>query len=350
MALFDNAPIWKDRIVDLGTTDSKEFAIEVVGVGRIYEGKAWKKPGADNIEVRVNDICADYLYNVIPQMAQSEFEDLSFPVTFKTVVPVIIVDNYGNETTSYVIRDEVNFLNDWSYDYSYDPSVDGMAFPINHKVDLNQWVVWTGFDVNQVVATIELVDGTTTQVTLDFSIPGDFNNDFNSDFLRMIMATATGTTMFKPSTWGDVKSITINGIKYEVVNCNRYVLYYANAHGGWDSLVVEGNHTEIDNLTRYTREVDYDNRTIQNRGRINFVNEITKSITLHTSWLKDDESARMHHLLNATNVYLYDIVTDEFIPVILGNTTTEYKTYRNNGNKLVNYTIDAVFANERIRR
>ena len=58
----------------------------------------------------------------------------------------------------------------------------------------------------------------------------------------------------------------------------------------------------------------------------------------------------MHHLLNATEVYLYDIVKEQMIPVLLKNTTTEYKTFKGNGGKLINYTIEVAFANERIRR
>jgi hypothetical protein len=73
-------------------------------------------------------------------------------------------------------------------------------------------------------------------------------------------------------------------------------------------------------------------------------------MTMHTSWLPDDESSRMHHLLNSTNVFLGDLVTGQMIPVILTNTTTEYKTYKGNGGRLVNYTINVTIAQERIRR
>ena len=58
----------------------------------------------------------------------------------------------------------------------------------------------------------------------------------------------------------------------------------------------------------------------------------------------------MHHLLNSTEVYLYDILKDQMIPVVLTNSTSEYKTYRNNGYKLFNYTIEVSYANDRIRR
>ena len=73
-------------------------------------------------------------------------------------------------------------------------------------------------------------------------------------------------------------------------------------------------------------------------------------MTLHTSWMSDEAAARMHNLLNSTDVYLCDMVNDMMIPVILTNTTTEYKTYKGNGGKLVNYAIEVEFANQRVRR
>lgn len=334
-------PIWKDRIVTLGQDDVMEFEVWC-GATIIYHGKSHKKPGETDNTIRINDICADYLYNVIPTLSQSEFTDLSFPLSFRTDMI---------EEMAILTVDEVEFTNDWSYDYTYDPAVDGMAFPINNRIARNQWAIWTGYDIQQVDAVITFKDGTTTQVTIPFGTPADFNVDFNSDFYRMITAYASGTAVFRPSAWNDAKSITINGVTYEIVDtCSRYALYYVNAHGGWDTLLIEGNHAESDSLVRHTREIDYDNRNVQNRGRGNYVNEIVKRMTLHTSWLSDEQSSRMHHLLNSTEVYLYDILKDEMIPVILTNTTTEYKTFKGNGGKMVNYAIEVEFANERIRR
>ena len=135
-----------------------------------------------------------------------------------------------------------------------------------------------------------------------------------------------------------------------MTDCKEWVLYYVNAYGGWDSLLIEGNTMERDSLKRYTREMEYDNRETRNRGTQNYANEISKVYTLNTSWMSDAESLRMHHLLNSPEVYLFNINTGEIFPVVLNNTTTEFKTYKNNGCRLVNYTIEATIAQDRIRR
>lgn len=132
--------------------------------------------------------------------------------------------------------------------------------------------------------------------------------------------------------------------------CARYALYYVNAYGGWDTLVMDGIDEERDDLTRHEASRVYDNTDMQNRGTVNYVNEIQKSWTLRTGYLTDEQAGRMHHLLNSVQVYLYDMESGTFVPVVLDGTTTEYKTYRNQGRKLVSYEIQVRLAQDRIRR
>lgn len=141
------------------------------------------------------------------------------------------------------------------------------------------------------------------------------------------------------------------GATYRFVDtCARYALYYVNAYGGWDMLMMDGLDEERDELTRHEATRVYDNGNAANRGTVNYVNEIQKSWTLRTGYLTDEQAGRMHHLLNSTQVYLYDISSAAFTPVVLSGTTTEYRTYRNQGRKLVSYEVEARLAQERMRR
>ena len=336
-------PIWKDFYVNLGTADSSIMFRILADNEEIYLGRAYRRPGESGISVRINDICADYMINIFPNLEQAS-ADRHRKVVFSVQ---IVLSDVGLWDTIQ----EVEFINDWSYDYAYDPATMGMAFPVNGILDRRQWVVFTEYEAASIIAHLEFADGSGTMVEFPVQISPDFNADFNTDFAKSIRGAQTATAVFDLSEWQDLVSVTIGNNKFKVVNtCSRYVLYYLNAHGGWDSLLIEGNHSEVDNLTRHTREVEYDNRSVQNRGVHNYVNEITKSLTLHTSWLSDEEAGRMHHLLNSTNVYLGDLETGEMIPVILQDTATEYKTYKGNGGKLVNYAIRVAYANDRVRR
>ena len=333
-------PIWKDFYVNLGTADSVQFRI-LVGDDVIYTGKAFKRPGKSDNEIRINDICADYLVNVFPNLVGTTFTVGEY-VTF--VIQTLSGSSWSTKTS-------MQFDNNGSYDYSYNPARQSMSVPVNGHIDIRQWVVFTAYNASTITATIKLSDGSSFDVLIPVAISNDFNADYNNDFSKSVRSSQTGTAVFDLSEWGDVESLTIGNNVFKVVNgCSRYALYYVNAYGGWDSLLIEGNDAEADNLTRHTRETEYDNRDIQNRGVRNYVNEIVKTMTLHTSWLSDDESSRMHHLLNSTNVFLCDISTGDIMPVILTDTRTDYKTYKGNGGRLVNYTINVTIAQERIRR
>ena len=58
----------------------------------------------------------------------------------------------------------------------------------------------------------------------------------------------------------------------------------------------------------------------------------------------------MHHLLSSTDVYLCDLERNEMIPVVITNGDAQHLNYRNNGCKMVDYTIECKVAENRIRR
>lgn len=337
-------PIWKDHVTDLGELDSSEFRIAVgSSSGKvIYQGRAFLRPGETNIKIRTNDICADYLRNTVPNLSQAEFTALTFPVKF-------FIQRLNGDAWTDV--ENVEFMNDWSYDYSYSVASMGMAFPINGRIDRRQWLTYTAYNATTITAVLTFANGTTSTVYVPIALSNDFNNDFNDDFSRSTRAAGSGTAVFDLSPWSNVAKVTIGSKTWNVVtDCAEWVLYYVNAYGGWDSLLIEGNVTERDSLTRHVMNVEYDNRDIKNRGKRNSVNEVQKGYTLNTGWLSDEESSRMHHLLNSTEVYLGNIGSGQMIPVIVENTANDYKTYKNNGNRLVSYSIDVTVAQDRVRR
>ena len=181
-------PIWKDVFVTLGTGDSTQYRITIPDTGDvIYSGKAFKRPGETNIYARINDVCADYIENVLPTLSQAEFTRITLPVTFK--VQLKQGTQWGDITTA-------QFINDWSYDYGYDAATMGMSFPINGHIDARMPIVWTGLNVSEVTATITFKDGTIAQVIIAVAISNDFNADFNADFSRSVRSAGSGTAVF----------------------------------------------------------------------------------------------------------------------------------------------------------
>lgn len=346
-------PIWKDKIIDL-LSGSVQFRIFDPNTNiSLYDGVANARPEESTAKVRVNDICADYLDNILPTLVNGDVTSLA--------MKAFDVQTRQGEYWSTI--EQVTFVNDWSYDYDHNSSLSGISYPINGHIDSRMPILFSAYDKAQVTATIYL-NGTSQSVVFPISggggggggSNGDFNNDFDSDFLiggggGGGGTGGYGTLAIQASSYSNLDRIVIGGNTYKVVtDCAKYALYYVNAYGGWDFFLIEGNTLEADNLKRFTREVEYDNRVISNRGIHNYVNEITKGFTFHTGWLFDDQGERMHHLINSTDVYLYDIANGDMIPVTIPSTTCEYRTYKNQGNKLVNYTIQVEVAQNRVRR
>jgi len=126
---------------------------------------------------------------------------------------------------------------------------------------------------------------------------------------------------------------------YDVNYCGDAALYYLNSRGGYDAFLIEGLVKRTDKYTQGDLYRAYDNRDIQH-GRNRYITEITPSWELHTSWLKDDEAERLvRNLFPSTRVWLHLLDTNEYFPVVITDTSAEYKTYRNGGERLVSYTI-----------
>ena len=155
-----------------------------------------------------------------------------------------------------------------------------------------------------------------------------------------------------PDTMGEVL-VVYEGetlAKYTIDDCvSNYVLYYRNALGGIDLFPVTGKVIKSNDIEHLTINKKYDNRTL-NFGKTNYENVLTERWQLYSGRLTDQQSKLMHHLINSTYVYLYDIQADKFTPVVITDTEMEYKTYKNNNNKMVYYTINVEASQTKYRR
>ena len=314
-------PIWKDKIVDLGSS-SVEFRI-TSGGSTIYSGKAVSRPGESTAKIRINEICADFLSSSLPTFTDRTFSPMS--------LPSFVVQKKSGSSWSTV--ETVDFYPDWSYDYQFTGDI--LSFPINGRVDSRMMIFTSKKNISSnVSASYKKKTGTiTTKTTTVSPTP---NN---------------GTCAFLANAVSDTIQITVNSNVYKVVtDCAKYALYYVNDFGGWDQFLIEGNNLEVDNLTRFISERGYNNTSQVNAGRVNYVNEITKGWTFNTGWMNDTAGARMHHLINSCLVYLVEISTRYTYPVIITSNSCEYKTYKNQGRQVVNYSFTVELAQNRIRR
>lgn len=335
-------PIWKDTRMLVGSGDYADYQIRLADGPVIFNGRAFPLPGEHYIYATINDICADYMAHTIPN-----FDGETTPIAYEQS---FVVQHDG-------LADTYTFRNDWSYEDDYHPDTMGLSFPIDGRVDRRQTLLYTE------KGNSEMLD-----ILVQYGGPRpDFNADFNADFLISAAESteqysaydSTGYRVFPiilaDQEWAsEARRITIGTHTWYVVDCAEYVLHYVNAYGGWDSLLVSGNGKATDTIKHYVTGMAGTTRTTDpddNRTRRNYVNDITRKFTLHTGILTEAQSRRMHHLLESPVVFLQDLSEGKRIrPVVITGNTCEFKTYRNNGNKLMEYTIEAELAETRMRR
>lgn len=336
---MDICPIWKDYYVDLGTEKSVEYSVYAEvdsGSVLIFKGLAHRRPNEANIKIKINDICADYLEQQVFQAEEGFFQH---EISVKFYVSVGEASRLGY----------VQMINDWSYEDKEEYGV--LASSITKMFDVRMPLLYSLFVPNAAQKTI-YIDAQDTGA--------DFNIDFSSDFLIgndrgwNVNVQNSGTLTLRNifDKQGDVtirtdnSSITYKGIS----SCATHALYYVNAYGGWDFMLMQGRTIEQDSYKRREFGKDYNNASAKNRGTYNYLNEVQKSFTLRTGWMFGNEGKQMHHLLGSTNVFLFDIEKQTMTPVIVTNGDCKYKTYGTEGGKLVSYEINVRIAQNRARR
>lgn len=337
-------PIWKDYYEDISTSRPYIRILADTNTGEvIYVGRTVVRPGDTRIYVKMNEICANYLLH----------QEINFSSAINhTLVERTFYLQRSIDLFTWYDAGSVTFQNDWSYDPNYVASRDGYSFPISLVADNRQHLIMTSKGSASVTAVLEYKDGSIMRFALPIYRTADFNSDYNDDYSHTNEDQVPGVAILNLADLPGLSGVTMGGRTWKIEGngCHRYVLYYINAYGGWDSLLCRGNGVEADEWDRKTYNVAYDNRVQQARGVVDYVNEQKKRWTLRTGWLTDEGASRMHHLLGSTMVYLHDLQEDAILPVGITTTDAPYKTYMNEGARLVNYELQVELQQERVRR
>lgn len=259
--------IWKDNIIDYGTSnDSEEYKIYIDG-NLEYSGKAYKMPNEDSIKVNPNRIVENYLYATVDfDKIKSGTSRFSETTQFKAVTVKIGVDKFNFKA-----------INNWSYDLNY--GLDNFNFPPSTKADARQFCPIT-----------KLANG--------------------------ILFT----------TWAKLKDSTIYTEAPE--DCNkRYVLYYNNLYAGWDALLFSGKYSRADKLNRSTAKHATPNTSGKHYAKQWNIN-VTETWKLKSDYLDEEGCRRMENVVTSNLVFLHDLDTDIIYPVNVTDTSyTEKNKY-----------------------
>lgn len=342
-------PIWKTCRYTADNISAPYVDYRVsLGATPIYNGRSYASNSSITIEL--NEIFADYISTDIDineadyQFSQSDTASREFQLSIL-------------ENDAYEIKHIYQVYNDWSYEERPFETTDlvYLSDPISFLLDKRQKFLFTTLSYTpkdiKVYFNSMLDESGTTSLHTTFiqdlenaTYPGDFEpSSFNEDYYLWQYGSANLTRPMVLN-FNNVYRFNIE------TTCKDYCLYYVNAYGGWDSLLVTGKSMKTDNYTNSEYRQNFDNSLKSNWGKINFKKSIKRTWKLNTGFLLDTQGAKMFHLLGSTKVYLHDLNTGEIYSVVVNNKNCDYKTYINQGHKGYNYSIEVEDSQEKQRR
>ena len=321
-------PIWQD------VTHSVEVVGEYIdydvriGADIIYRGRAYVLPNETTAVIPIAAIAASHLsgkleFSFLPAVIQQEDWRKTFSI-YDSLLDIAIA--------------EYTFYADWGYGEDgmiRDDALNYLSRPMQLYVDPRQFFI---------ASVGNLVPSTTGQWAI-----------IRNDIPSATVSTTVMSTVFRR--WGssavDGQSIKFSGVAaptYTIKNtCAQYALYYLNAVGGWDFLLLMGNVERANNYERVNMR-QYANNLTYKHGEVVVSEKVDVTWKLYTDYLSDTQWALMHHLTGSPQVYLHDLERDTMIPVNVTDTQQVYNTYANKGKKMTFAEIHVKASQQRYRR
>lgn len=308
-------PIWKDIVLHTDNA-SDEFTVSILGEP-VYQGKAVQQPHRHGADIRINDILEGYLsplpFPTRPERLGRAYPYLSFTGTI-----------LGGEQVTGIT------LANWTYDESEAGVLDtesdnGISRPLRNIADRRQLFLWTpgGFTYRE--SYFESEEGDVEMIPLDYGTAVVDVPTIEGEYFLI-----------------EQEKITIAS------TCARYVLYYQNARGGWDSFLFLGNCRVEQPLTRNTIDTGWTGSLSRTKE---WSNTTKRRYILNTDALVDYPEMSEDFATNiarATNVFLEDLQETaamagkhRVIPVIITDTQANFKSFKGDGKKLPQFTITA---------
>lgn len=269
------APIWRDTYYT-GTTDEFEYHIDLDGE-EIYRGIGYIAPDSSILRINISKICEDYLSCSLP-----DFRGLSGG-TFTHTDAYRSFLLYDSGTT---LLNTYNFLYCWDYLTDFTGGTTNLSHPIDRRYAPGMKLFSTAFSGGSVITTL-----------------------------------------------------ASSGNGYNEVSCGNGAVYYKNRSGGWDSYLVRGTIKRNDTYQKYSYNRSFDNNTIEFEEGT-YHNQVRVKWTLNSGWLTDTQSRTLaFNLIPSNAIYFHNFQDNTIVPCICTLSNTDYKTFRGEKNKLVNYQI-----------
>lgn len=282
------APIYKDTYY----TASQESLVYTISIenSTIFSGKAYRMPGESQLRININKICRNYLTTEFGNL----FDGSDSIRNYDTVVEFKLKNGSGTVLETY------RFLNCWEYGYTWSHSS----------------------------ATI-------------------LSNPVNGHYVASQLKPQTRVNASSPSTNAPTVYTSAHTGNYNKLVCADYVIYYLNARGGVDAFAFEGRCTKTDEITPHTASRAFNNNT-REFEKLRYISEVRTSYTLNTGLLTREQAENFAlNLIGSNTCYLHNIAEDKIFPVVITNTTAQYK---DGAEDVITYEITVNESQDKLRQ
>lgn len=337
-------PIWKDYYVtipaDSNSPDFIYYNVRGHSYTNDYYGKCYKFGSGFNAsyKIKLSEIWARMLSNRTTINFDTgsvyTFYSVGFAIAF-----TLYTSNDGNAYTQY--GDTIWVVNDWSYKEWGGNKYHDLSDRINDVIDNRQYFI------------MSLFDDIDTKLYIDDVLLGyPYAAKLQASYVLKKLNPSDKELKLEYIEYGPAPDYDENVTRtetYKIENtCKNYCLYYLNARGGWDWLVIDGVSTKEYVYDRKNYQKNYDN-TRREFGLTTYRNNIKEAWSLNTGYLTDTQSEKMHNIFGSLSVYLHDLVNDTITPVVITDKKSTEKTFKNQNRRMYNYTINVESSQDKYR-
>lgn len=283
----------KDLFLQIYAEDYARFRVLENNI-TIYEGKVYPKPGTDYADINLSKIVENYITQSLPA-------------------------NYGQTSAS------IAYLSNAYKEFELDILSSGGTWS---KYDDYGFLFWFDYDANP-----------SSYTDLVLNDPVNNHSTSGARYVRTRLAQGVVTNLI---------NVTSTVAGYDESYCGQYGITYLNKRGGYDFFLFEGKCSKSEDYEIFKYNRTYDNNH-NGFGSSRYQNITTPRYQLSTGWLTDEESKKFaKHIVGSNQVWLQDFNSGKTIPVVITNTSVDYKTFNNN--KMVCYTLDVANSQEEYRK
>lgn len=286
-------PIWKD-VYYTGSTSTLDYYITMdEDSNAIYTGRAYIQPNHTNVKINISKICKDYLSNRITDG--------------NSILGLIGNERLYNHNAIHVFH----------------------LYKVGVADELAYYIFYYNWSYKELTGQQQYGD----YIEIDLTTP------INGHLTSGMKPLYTTSNYRDDYTEYNYYETYLRATKYTSGYCGEYAIYYLQRNGGWAAFLIEGGVKKTDSYEKYSYDMSFDN-TKAEFEQATYHNQIVTDWVVTTNWLTDTQSENLaFNLIPSNQVFLHDLKANKIIPVVITDTSADYKTFKNNGRKMVNYTI-----------